>query len=75
MLTATAMAFFADEIEKVVVLSIFVSLIMFSGGNSGSQASTLIIQAMAVGEMLLTDWWRVMHREISSGLVLGGVAY
>ncbi|PZX65829.1 magnesium transporter [Hydrotalea sandarakina] len=73
MLTATAMAFFADEIEKAVVLSIFVPLIMSSGGNSGSQASTLIIQAMAVGEVSLSDWWRVMRREISSGVVLGSI--
>jgi magnesium transporter len=71
MLTATAMAYFADEIEKAVVLSIFVPLIMSSGGNSGSQASTLIIQAMAVGEVKLYDWWRVMRREVLSGLVLG----
>jgi magnesium transporter len=63
MLTATAMAFFSNEIEKAVVLSIFVPLIISSGGNSGSQASTLIIQAMAVGEVSLTDWWRVMRRE------------
>ncbi|RTL56580.1 MAG: magnesium transporter [Sphingobacteriales bacterium] len=73
MLTATAMAYFADEIEKAVVLSIFVPLIMSSGGNSGSQASTLIIQAMAVGEVSLTDWWRVMRREISSGIILGSI--
>ncbi|MGC8750937.1 magnesium transporter [Hydrotalea sp.] len=73
MLTATAMAFFADEIEKAVVLSIFVPLIMSSGGNSGSQASTLIIQAMAVGDVSLSDWWRVMRREISSGVVLGSI--
>jgi magnesium transporter len=71
MLTATAMAYFADEIAKAVVLSIFVPLIMSSGGNSGSQASTLIIQAMAVGEVKLLDWWRVMRREVLSGLVLG----
>lgn len=73
MLTATAMAYFADEIQKAVVLSIFVPLIMSSGGNSGSQASTLIIQAMAVGEVTLMDWWRVMRREIFSGLMLGGI--
>lgn len=73
MLTATAMAYFADEIEKAVVLSIFVPLIMSSGGNSGSQASTLIIQAMAVGEIAIADWWRVMRREIFSGLMLGGI--
>ncbi|MGN6615906.1 MAG: magnesium transporter [Ilyomonas sp.] len=73
MLTATAMAYFSDEIEKAVVLSIFVPLIMSSGGNSGSQASTLIIQAMAVGEVTLLDWWRVMRREIFSGLMLGSI--
>jgi len=73
MLTATAMAFFSDEIQKAVVLSIFVPLIISSGGNSGSQASTLIIQAMAVGEVTLTDWWRVMRREVFSGLMLGSI--
>lgn len=73
MLTATAMAFFSDEIEKAVVLSIFVPLIISSGGNSGSQASTLIIQAMAVGEVTLADWWRVMRREVLSGVVLGSI--
>lgn len=73
MLTATAMAYFEDEIAKAVVLALFVPLIISSGGNSGSQASTLIIQAMAVGEITLRDWWRVMRREISSGLLLGTV--
>jgi magnesium transporter len=73
MLTATAMAFFEGEIAKAVVLALFVPLIISSGGNSGSQASTLIIQAMALGEITLTDWWRVMRREIISGLLLGGV--
>lgn len=73
MLTATAMAYFSDEIQKAVVLSIFVPLIMSSGGNSGSQASTLIIQAMAMGEIHLIDWWRVMRREIFSGLMLGSI--
>ena len=73
MLTATAMAFFEDEIAKAVVLALFVPLIISSGGNSGSQASTLIIQAMAVGELSLKDWWRVMRREIISGLLLGTV--
>ena len=71
MLTATAMAFFQDEIAKAIVLALFVPLIISSGGNSGSQASTLIIQAMAVGEIGLTDWWRVLKREILSGLMLG----
>jgi magnesium transporter len=73
MLTATAMAFFEDEIAKAVVLALFVPLIISSGGNSGSQASTLIIQAMAVGEITIADWWRVMKREIFSGILLGSV--
>ncbi|WP_298734091.1 magnesium transporter [uncultured Chitinophaga sp.] len=73
MLTATAMGFFEDEIAKAVVLALFVPLIISSGGNSGSQASTLIIQAMALGEIDIHDWWRVMRREILSGLMLGGV--
>lgn len=73
MLTATAMAYFSDELAKAIVLSIFVPLIMSSGGNSGSQASTLIIQAMAVGEVSLTDWWRVLRRELLSGLTLGSI--
>ena len=73
MLTATAMAYFQDEIAKAVVLALFVPLIISSGGNSGSQASTLIIQAMAVGEIKLGDWWRVMRREIISGFLLGTV--
>jgi len=73
MLTATAMGRFADEIAKAVVLSIFVPLVISSGGNSGSQASTLIIRAMALGEVGLRDWWRVMRREILSGLSLGGI--
>jgi magnesium transporter len=71
MLTATAMQFFQGEIEKVVVLSLFIPLIVSSGGNSGSQASTLIIQAMALGEVRIQDWWRVMRRELISGALLG----
>lgn len=71
MLTATAMGRFENEIAKAVVLSIFVPLVISSGGNSGSQASTLIIRAMAVGEVHLADWWRVMRREFLSGLSLG----
>ena len=73
LLTASAMAFFEDEIKKAVVLALFVPLIISSGGNSGSQASTLIIQAMAIGEISIRDWWRVMRREIISGLLLGTV--
>ena len=71
MLTATAMGFFEHAIEKAVVLALFIPLIISSGGNSGSQASTLIIQAMALGEVTIADWWRVMRREIMSGLLLG----
>ncbi len=73
MLTATAMGYFQGEIEKAVVLALFVPLIISSGGNSGSQASTLIIQAMAVGDVSLADWWRVLKRELLSGVMLGGV--
>jgi magnesium transporter len=79
MLTATAMQFFQHEIETATVLALFIPLIMSSGGNSGSQASTLIIQAMALGEVTLSDWWRVMRRELISGfilgLILGGIGY
>src|SRR5436190_10979143 len=71
MLTTTAMGFFQHEIEKAVVLSLFLPLIISSGGNSGSQATTLIIRAMAISEVTLRDWWRVMRREIFSGLALG----
>ena len=73
MLTATVMKYFENEIAKAVVLAVFVPLIISSGGNSGSQASTLIIQAMAVGEITIIDWWRVLRREIISGLLLGSV--
>lgn len=73
LLTATAMAYFNDEIAKATMLAMFIPLIMSSGGNSGSQASTLIIQAMAVGEVHISDWWRVMRREILSGLLLGTI--
>ncbi len=71
MLTSTAMQYFNDEIAIVIQLTFFIPLIMSSGGNSGSQASTLIIQAMALGEVTIADWWRVMRREILSGLMLG----
>ena len=71
MLTATAMGFFEKEIERAVVLALFVPLIISSGGNSGSQASTLVIRAMALGELRLRDWWRVVRRETLSGLFLG----
>jgi magnesium transporter len=71
LLTASAMAFFEDEIAKAVVLALFVPLIVSSGGNSGSQAATLIIRAMALGEITINDWWRVLKREIVSGFALG----
>jgi magnesium transporter len=71
MLTTTAMSFFEDEIAKAVVLALFVPLIISSGGNSGSQATTLIIRAMALGEVTLGYWWRVMRREVISGFLLG----
>jgi magnesium transporter len=73
MLTATAMGFFEDEISKAVVLSLFIPLIISSGGNSGSQASTLVIRAMALGEVRGRDWFRVMRRELIAGLALGAV--
>ena len=73
MLTATAMGHFEEEIAKAVVLALFVPLIISSGGNSGSQATTLVIRAMALGEVRLRDWWRVVRRELFAGLVLGVV--
>lgn len=71
MLTASAMGFFSDEIARAVVLALFLPLIISSGGNAGSQASTLIIRAMALGEVTVKDYWRIMKREILSGLFLG----
>jgi len=71
MLTATAMGFFEREIERAVVLALFVPLIISSGGNSGSQASTLVIRALALGEIKLRDWLRVFRRELTAGLTLG----
>jgi magnesium transporter len=73
MLTATAMKYFEGEIQKFVVLVLFIPLIISSGGNTGSQASTLIIQAMAVGEITISNWWRVIRREFIQGLMLGSV--
>ena len=71
MLTATAMANYQEELAKALVLALFLPLIISSGGNSGSQASTLMIRAMALGEVNLRDWWRVMGREVQAGLSLG----
>jgi magnesium transporter len=71
MFTATAMGFFEEEISKAVVLALFLPLIISSGGNSGSQATTLVIQAMAMGDVRLRDWFRVIRRELIVGLTLG----
>ena len=73
MLTASAMGYFEKEIARAVVLALFVPLIISSGGNSGSQATTLVIRAMGVGEVRLLDWWRVMSREVGVGLALGSL--
>ena len=73
MLTATAMGQFETEIARAVVLALFVPLIISSGGNSGSQATTLVIRAMALGEVRLRDWWRVIRREVLTGLGLGTI--
>jgi magnesium transporter len=73
MLTATAMGYFQIEISKAVVLALFIPLVISSGGNSGSQAATLIIRAMAVKELNPKDWWYVMRRELLSGLCLGAI--
>ena len=71
MLTASAMGHFDDEIARAVVLALFVPLIISSGGNSGSQAASLIIRALALGELRLHNWWQVMCKEVYSGLMLG----
>jgi len=73
MLTATAMGFFEKEIDRAVVLALFVPLIISSGGNSGSQATSLVIRAMALGEVRLRDWFRVIRRELATGIALGSV--
>ncbi|HEY4798038.1 MAG TPA: magnesium transporter, partial [Bacteroidia bacterium] len=71
MFTATAMSFFENQIAKAVVLALFVPLIISSGGNTGSQVSTLVIRALALGEITVRDWWKIISREISIGLTLG----
>jgi magnesium transporter len=73
MLTATAMASYEHALDNALILSLFIPLIISSGGNTGSQASSLIIQALTVGEVTLADWWSVMRREIISGILLGTV--
>lgn len=71
MFTATALGYFEHQLERAVVLALFLPLIISSGGNSGSQASTLMVRAMALGEVKIKDWWRVLVREVASGLALG----
>jgi magnesium transporter len=73
MLTASAMGFFEHELQKAVILALFIPLIISSGGNSGSQAATLVIRAMALGQLRISDWWKVMRRELATGAVLGGI--
>jgi len=73
MLTATAMASYEHALDQALILALFIPLIISSGGNTGSQASSLIIQALTVGEVTLADWWKVMRREIVSGIMLGTV--
>jgi magnesium transporter len=70
-LTIAAMSSFQQTLEQVIVLSTFIPLIISSGGNSGSQAATLIIQAMALGEITINDWWQIARREIITGLLMG----
>jgi magnesium transporter len=72
-LTATAMSFFEDQIAKAVILALFIPLIISSGGNSGSQASTLIIRALALGEITVKDWWKIIKKEFFTGLTIGGI--
>ena len=73
MLTASAMQSFEGELEKAVVLTLFIPLIMSSGGNSGSQATSLIIRALALRELRLKDWWRIAARELPAGMTLGAI--
>jgi magnesium transporter len=71
MLTATAMSYFEDELSKAIILSLFIPLVISSGGNAGSQAATLVIRALALGEFRLRDWWKIMRRELIAGTALG----
>jgi magnesium transporter len=73
MLTANAMSHFEEDIARAVVLALFVPLIISSGGNAGSQGSTLVIRALALGEVQLRDWWRVVRRELATGFALGSI--
>src|SRR5262249_38791197 len=73
MLTASAMQYFESELERAVVLTLFIPLIMSSGGNSGSQATSLLIRSLALRDVKLADWWRVMLRELPMGMTLGAI--
>jgi len=73
MLTASAMQHFETELDKAVVLTLFIPLIMSSGGNSGSQATSLLIRAIALQEVQLRDWWRIALRELPTGVILGAI--
>jgi magnesium transporter len=73
MATASAMGYFEHEIQRAVVLALFIPLIISSGGNSGSQATSLIIRALALGELQIKDWWRIALRELPTGIALGSV--
>ncbi|MFH1724974.1 MAG: magnesium transporter [Elusimicrobiota bacterium] len=73
MLTTTAMAHFEHEIARAVILAVFIPLIISTGGNSGSQAATLVVRAMAIGEVGLRHWWRIMRRELACGMILGAM--
>ena len=73
LLTTSAMGHFEAELQRAIVLSLFIPLIISSGGNSGSQAATLVIRAMSIGEIHLSDWWRIMRRELMAGLALGSI--
>jgi magnesium transporter len=73
MLTASAMTHFEEEIQRAVVLALFIPLLISSGGNSGSQATSLIIRALALREVRLRNWWRVIRREVAAGVVLGAI--
>jgi magnesium transporter len=72
-LTAIALDYYKTPIEKAVILALFLPLIISSGGNSGSQAATLIVRALALGEVTLSDWWRIMRRELAAGFLLGAL--
>ena len=73
MLTANAMQGYEGELQKAIVLTLFIPLIMSSGGNSGSQATSLVLRALALGEIGLRDWWRVALRELPTGVMLGSI--